>query len=297
TAEEYARIVGALENLARLAPGEHTELEKLRALSVSSRVRDELFSGGGIVIEDTGWGDTGGQSGKLSAILQARGQRRLVEFAYDTARYVGMRNVECGMRNCGTPCHCEERSDEAIPRNFKQIKGIAASRSDAPRNDDGDHSSSAGDESPARRKVEPYALLLKEGNWYLYGFCRARNGFRLFRLSRIGGITVGPEFEPKKIDLSLAPWNAAFKSGASPVTMCIEFDASVRAEVADWLGEDALRGETRAETEVYDSGLLLGRILGFAGRVRVAAPDALRRKVAEAAQAVVSKYDKENPKE
>lgn len=35
------------------------------------------------------------------------------------------------------------------------------------------------------RTVEPYQLVLKSSNWYLYGYCCTRKDYRLFRLSRM----------------------------------------------------------------------------------------------------------------
>lgn len=35
------------------------------------------------------------------------------------------------------------------------------------------------------REVEPYTLILKVNTWYLYGFCRLRKDFRLFKLTRL----------------------------------------------------------------------------------------------------------------
>lgn len=35
------------------------------------------------------------------------------------------------------------------------------------------------------RKIEPYKLIFKASDWYLYGFCLKRQAFRLFKLTRI----------------------------------------------------------------------------------------------------------------
>lgn len=35
------------------------------------------------------------------------------------------------------------------------------------------------------RKIEPYKLIFKENDWYLYGYCLTRNDFRFFKLTRI----------------------------------------------------------------------------------------------------------------
>lgn len=48
------------------------------------------------------------------------------------------------------------------------------------------------------RTVEPYQLVLKGNHWYLHGYCRKRNDFRLFRLSRMSNLQVKEDiFEPR----------------------------------------------------------------------------------------------------
>lgn len=44
------------------------------------------------------------------------------------------------------------------------------------------------------RKVEPLRLMYKFGSWYLYGFCRTRNDYREFRISRMSELS--PSAEP-----------------------------------------------------------------------------------------------------
>ena len=43
------------------------------------------------------------------------------------------------------------------------------------------------------RTVEPYQLVMKNGHWYFYGYCRHRNDYRLFRLSRISDLQMEQE--------------------------------------------------------------------------------------------------------
>ena len=48
------------------------------------------------------------------------------------------------------------------------------------------------------RTVEPYQLVMKSGHWYFYGYCRNRNDYRLFRLSRMSNLQMEPEsFVPR----------------------------------------------------------------------------------------------------
>lgn len=44
------------------------------------------------------------------------------------------------------------------------------------------------------RTAEPYQLVLKSSHWYFQGYCRERNDFRLFKLSRISNLQVKEEF-------------------------------------------------------------------------------------------------------
>ena len=48
------------------------------------------------------------------------------------------------------------------------------------------------------RTVEPYRLVLKSNHWYVHAFCRSRNDFRLFRLSRMSDLRMLDEvFTPR----------------------------------------------------------------------------------------------------
>lgn len=43
------------------------------------------------------------------------------------------------------------------------------------------------------RKVEPLTIILKGHSWYIYGYCRLRKDFRIFRVSRIRDLTINQE--------------------------------------------------------------------------------------------------------
>ncbi len=48
------------------------------------------------------------------------------------------------------------------------------------------------------RTAEPYQLVLKSSHWYWQGYCRKRNDFRLFKLSRISNLQMQEEvFTPR----------------------------------------------------------------------------------------------------
>ncbi len=48
------------------------------------------------------------------------------------------------------------------------------------------------------RVVEPYRIVLKNSHWYWHGYCRMRNDFRLFRLSRVSKLRMLDEAFPSR---------------------------------------------------------------------------------------------------
>lgn len=61
-----------------------------------------------------------------------------------------------------------------------------------------DYSGPGGD---SRRIIEPYFLLFQWASWYVWGWCRGREDFRLFKLWRMGELTVGEGFAPRPAPL------------------------------------------------------------------------------------------------
>ncbi len=55
--------------------------------------------------------------------------------------------------------------------------------------------------SPAgesRRAVEPYYILFQWGAWYLWGWCGGREDYRLFKLDRMAGLSLGAPFAKRQ---------------------------------------------------------------------------------------------------
>lgn len=51
------------------------------------------------------------------------------------------------------------------------------------------------------RTVEPYKLIFQWSGWYLWGFCEYRQEFRLFKLTRMVGLSVGEHFAERPVVL------------------------------------------------------------------------------------------------
>lgn len=126
------------------------------------------------------------------------------------------------------------------------------------------------------RDFDPYTLALKEGVWYVYGFCHSRNDFRLFKLSRIKELSLKNESFTVKSggDVYLKLREEFIDRKKADIE--IAFDSDALAAVEEWLGVDSIR-QTKdgyvASGYVYSEDLLLKKLLALGSHVKVLSPD------------------------
>lgn len=53
----------------------------------------------------------------------------------------------------------------------------------------------------SKREIEPYDLIYQWSGWYVWGWCRMRKDFRLFKLNRMVGLQTGEIFEKRPAPL------------------------------------------------------------------------------------------------
>jgi predicted DNA-binding transcriptional regulator YafY len=137
------------------------------------------------------------------------------------------------------------------------------------------------------RVVEPMTLVFKSYAWYLWGFCRLRNEYRLFKLSRMGDLRVllerfarRNEQYPREASLEAPAWTR--------VRLLAAPELAERAWEA-FGDEDAERdseGRLRLSINVPAGEWIVGLLLGFGPGLEVLEPESLRRALFEAALAI-----------
>lgn len=146
------------------------------------------------------------------------------------------------------------------------------------------------------RTVDPYALVHREGAWYLVAHCHEHAEPRLFRLDRIEEVrSSGARFEaPESFDLSrwLAGAWSVFRGGRE-----VEVVLRVAAELAPLLRharhhqgerlEELPGGAVEYRVKLTHLEEIARWVVGFGGRVTVVAPRALRRRVTTIAEGVL----------
>ena len=145
-----------------------------------------------------------------------------------------------------------------------------------------------------KREIEPYYLIFKWSSWYIYGFCRLRKDFRLFKLNRMDKIALGKEFEKRK-EIP-APSLSNDEVFPAKGTVKAVFDASMKWQLVESYGVDSFTeqpdGTLLFEHEYSDDEGLISWILTCRDKVTVLEPESVREKLYRIACDMSEKYER-----
>lgn len=144
------------------------------------------------------------------------------------------------------------------------------------------------EERPAEREADPYGLAHVGAAWYLMAYCHLRHGMRHFRLERMDDLTLLSQTFTRPADFKIG---LRAQSEQAHLVVRALFDA----EVARWVREApsffAVGDEETPEgllvtLRVRREEDVLQWLLGWGRHARVLEPEALRRRMAEEAEAM-----------
>jgi predicted DNA-binding transcriptional regulator YafY len=151
------------------------------------------------------------------------------------------------------------------------------------------------------RLVEPMTLILKGFTWYFYGYCRAREDFRFFRLSRVRDLTISAEtFIRRETEPDNSLWEKEWNSGPLE-QLTLKFAARMRAMVEDYFDEDKIKvipdGDLIVTTQFPNIEWTYHHILSYGDGVEVLEPHSFREIIAQKARDIQKIYARPaNPK-
>ncbi|MGE5405952.1 MAG: helix-turn-helix transcriptional regulator [Candidatus Saccharibacteria bacterium] len=148
--------------------------------------------------------------------------------------------------------------------------------------------------SLTKRTVEPDCLLLKMHNWYLYGYCRLRGEFRLFKVSRIREIEVLDEYYTRQpSDAANLPWEQIWPN-LNIIDVTLRFIPELQTIVEEYVTHSELYieadGSVIVKSRMPDGEWLYGMILSYSDGVEVLHPPELRQKIKEKAARIQEIY-------
>jgi predicted DNA-binding transcriptional regulator YafY len=154
---------------------------------------------------------------------------------------------------------------------------------------------SSGAVEPTLRHLDPYALVLRWGWWYVVGHCHLRQGLRTFRLDRIQGTELlAQDFQPPP-DFDIQEYLANEFLGQPLFQVRLRFDAQVAGVAMDnrpfWdTLEEQPDGSVVVSFSAPDLDWAASTALAYGPIVEVLEPQELRQIMHQWAAAVKAKY-------
>ena len=147
----------------------------------------------------------------------------------------------------------------------------------------------------SEREIEPYYLIFKWSNWYVYGYCFLRNDFRLFKLNRMAEIVHVRNYEKRKeIPVPDLSNESVFPSKGKVKAI---FDASMKWHLIEAYGIESFTelpdGKLLFEHDYADDEGLLSWMLSMRDKVTVLEPESIRKKLFYIALELTEKYREE----
>ncbi|MCR5722801.1 MAG: YafY family transcriptional regulator [Lachnospiraceae bacterium] len=144
----------------------------------------------------------------------------------------------------------------------------------------------------SKRSVEPYYVVFKWSNWYVYGWCLKRNDYRLFKLNRMDKV--------RETDRGFicrnAPVPELSAEPAYPRNILLKalFDADMKWRLVEEFGPDCyeVQGDGRLLLiqDYSDINDLTMWMLTFGDKVEVLEPAEVRERLKEIAESMIETY-------
>lgn len=144
------------------------------------------------------------------------------------------------------------------------------------------------------RTIEPIKLIYKGQSWYLYAYCRLKEDFRLFRISRIKNLEIKEESFTKR-DFKLVEKNREEKEVWNTVKVKLKVKREALYRAFDDFAEESIMenkdGTYEVTMEFPESEWLYGYILSFGPYVEVLEPLRIRNIVLQKMKETLNMYN------
>ena len=146
----------------------------------------------------------------------------------------------------------------------------------------------------AVRTIEPYDLVFQWSSWYVWGWCRTRQDFRLFKLNRMTDLALGEPFTPRPAPV---PELSAKRIFPAKYQVTVLFDPACRWRLVEEYGPDSFTaqpdGRLRFTWGFPDADSIISWVLTFGEGAELTGPEELRQRLADLTATLARRYQKE----
>lgn len=142
------------------------------------------------------------------------------------------------------------------------------------------------------REIEPYYLIFKWASWYVWGWCRKREDFRMFKLNRLDGLKVSADpYDARAVPL---PDLSSERIFPGAIQVKAVFRPEMRWRLVEEYGPRCFEvqpdGTLLFQKEYTDEENLIDWMLTFRDQVTVLEPEHVRQELLAIAERVAGIY-------
>ena len=146
----------------------------------------------------------------------------------------------------------------------------------------------------SERLIEPYYLVFRWANWYVWGWCRDRKDFRLFKLNRMDRVRETEEaFELREAPMPDLSTEKIFPGGIRVKAL---FDRDMKWRLAEEFGPESFTetgdGRLLFSADYTDMENLVTWLLTFGDKAEVLEPKEVREKLKQTARNMTEIYER-----
>lgn len=146
----------------------------------------------------------------------------------------------------------------------------------------------------SHRVIEPYYLLFRWSSWYVWGYCRTRRDWRMFKLVRMDGLQIGEPFPARAAPLPDLRHERIFPGGIHVKAL---FAPECKWRLVEEFGprcfEEQADGKLLFQAEYTSEENLLTWLLTFRDKAVLLEPRELREEMARSIQNMKTLYQED----
>ncbi len=143
------------------------------------------------------------------------------------------------------------------------------------------------------RVIEPMTIIQKGFSWYVFGFCRKREEFRIFKLSRIKNVLNTEEtFSRKK--KNYRDLFEKFHTSGKMVNMILRFSIRMKHIIEDSFENSSILDQDdntiTIKIRIPEEEWAIGMVLSFGDQVEIISPESMRRAIGQRVKKISEFY-------
>ena len=133
------------------------------------------------------------------------------------------------------------------------------------------------------RTIEPYYLIFRWSDWYVWGWCNSRNDYRLFKLNRMENVQVSEQiFTKRQVPMPDLENEAVFPGG---IKVKAVFEPECKWRLIEEFGTGCFQemedGKLFFHADYTNSEYLITWLMSFQDKVELLEPEEIRMKIKE----------------